>query len=77
MEEQIYGILFKEGRLRPPLSQNDQLFDHGLDSPGVVDVMMALEETFDVIFPDEFLNRRTFSTINSIVAAIKKIKHIA
>ena len=77
VETQIYEILVKEGRLQLPLNKSDQLFEHGLDSAGVVNVMMALEEAFDVNFPDEFLNRRTFSTLNSIVAAINTIRTTA
>ncbi len=74
MEKLIYDILIKEGRLQLPLSKHDQLFDRGLDSAGVVNVMMGLEEAFNVNFPDEFLNRRTFSSVNSIVAAINTIR---
>lgn len=73
MEAQIYEIIVKEGRLQAPINDTDQLFERGLDSAGVVNVMMALEETFEIRFPDELLNRQTFSSIASIVSAVKKI----
>lgn len=48
------------------LGEDDQLFDKGLDSFGSVQLMLALEEQFDIEFPDHLLNRRSFSTIRII-----------
>jgi D-alanine--poly(phosphoribitol) ligase subunit 2 len=52
------------------LSEDDSLFDRGLDSFGSVQLMLALEERFDVEFPDTLLNRKSFSTIRSIRDAV-------
>ncbi|MBE7203692.1 MAG: acyl carrier protein [Parafilimonas terrae] len=48
------------------LGENDDLFEKGLDSFGSVQLMLALEEHFNVEFPDTLLNRRSFSTIRVI-----------
>jgi D-alanine--poly(phosphoribitol) ligase subunit 2 len=48
------------------LGEDDDLFARGLDSFGSVQLMLALEERYDVEFPDHLLNRRSFSTIRTI-----------
>ncbi|MBP1183097.1 acyl carrier protein [Methylobacterium sp. PvR107] len=55
------------------LSEDDSLFDRGLDSFGSVQLMLALEERFDVEFPDALLNRKSFSTIRSIRDAVSTL----
>ncbi len=53
-------------RVAAQLSEDDNLFDKGLDSFGSVQLMLALEEHFEVEFPDHLLSRKSFSTIRSI-----------
>ncbi len=55
------------------LGENDDLFEKGLDSFGSVQLMLALEERFDVEFPDSLLNRRSFSTIRTIRETVTKL----
>ncbi len=55
------------------LSEDDSLFDLGLDSFGSVQLMLALEERFNVEFPDDLLNRKSFSTIRSISEAVSTL----
>ena len=55
------------------LGENDDLFEKGLDSFGSVQLMLALEERFDVEFPDSLLNRRSFSSIRTIRETVTKL----
>ena len=55
------------------LSDDDSLFDMGLDSFGSVQLMLALEERFNVEFPDELLNRKFFSSIRAISEAVSTL----
>ena len=55
------------------LSEDDSLFDMGLDSFGSVQLMLALEERFDVEFPDSLLNRKAFATIRAIREAVSTL----
>ena len=55
------------------LSDDDSLFDMGLDSFGSVQLMLALEERFNVEFPDELLNRKSFSSIRAISEAVSTL----
>jgi D-alanine--poly(phosphoribitol) ligase subunit 2 len=67
--EDIRNILARNEALAPvvgQISEDDNLFDKGLDSFGSVQLMLALEEHFDVEFPDHLLSRKSFSTLRSI-----------
>ena len=72
-QSQIREILAESGRLAIPIETLDDhadLFAAGLDSLAIVNVLMRLEEEFDIELPDEMLQRRSFSsiaTINSVV----------
>lgn len=48
------------------LGEDDDLFAVGLCSFGSVQLMLALEERFDVEFPDHLLNRRSFASIRVV-----------
>ncbi|MFE0650153.1 phosphopantetheine-binding protein [Streptomyces sp. NPDC059534] len=48
------------------LGASDELAALGLDSMGVVQLLAALEEGYDLEFADEALNQDTFATIGSL-----------
>ncbi|BCM84368.1 acyl carrier protein [Methylobacterium indicum] len=67
--QDIRTILARHGTLGSTidrLSDDADLFDNGLDSFGAVQVMMDLEDHFEVEFPEHLLNRDVFSTIRSL-----------
>jgi acyl carrier protein len=45
-----------------PLTENIDLREHGLDSMGVVELLAALENGYDVRFRDDALCMQTFAT---------------
>jgi acyl carrier protein len=76
IEEQIREVLSVSGRLAVPLESLDReadLFGVGLDSLAIVNVLMSLEERFDIELPDELLSRRSFSSIATIEAIVAKL----
>ncbi|MGI9589076.1 MULTISPECIES: phosphopantetheine-binding protein [Dietzia] len=52
------------------LDRSDDLFAAGMTSHQTVQVMLRLEDEFDVEFADEELVKATFATIDSMVAAL-------
>jgi acyl carrier protein len=70
----IRDILHKEGRLPVSIGDTDDLFEAGLDSIAMVNVMMAIEERLGLEFPDDRLNRHTFSSIVAIKRAVEDIQ---
>lgn len=55
------------------LGVRDDLFGAGMTSHQTVQVMLALEDEFDVEFPDDQLSKTTFATISSIVSAVDSL----
>ncbi len=55
------------------LSDEDDLYAAGLTSHGSVNLMLALEERFDIEFPEHLLRRRTFESIAAIREAVSAI----
>lgn len=73
MNKQVRQLLAQYGSLPAALEDlgNDaDLYAAGLSSHGSVQLMLALEDTFDVEFPDHLLNRKTFASISAIEAAV-------
>jgi acyl carrier protein len=55
------------------VSDNANLYDAGLTSFASVQLMLAIEEEFDIEFPEEKLTRRTFSSVANIAAAVSEL----
>lgn len=55
------------------LSDEDNLYDAGLTSFASVQMMLALEEEFDIEFPETMLTRRTFASVANIAAAVSEL----
>lgn len=72
-EVTIREVLEEHGRLPvevDALNDTDDLYESGLTSHASVNVMLALEDAFDLEFPDSLLNKATFQTVAAIRAAI-------
>lgn len=75
-ETQIRKVLRDYGRLNLDANEVDiaaDLYQCGLTSHASVNVMLGLEATFDVEFPDHMLKRNVFSSIDSISRAIGEL----
>lgn len=75
-----------EGRVRQTLADHarlpvdvaslqayDDLFQAGMTSHASVNVMLAIEEEFDVEFPEEMLQKSTFESIEAICRSITEL----
>ena len=72
----IRDILVAFGRLPTPVSDladDSDLYEAGLTSLTTVNLLLAIEDHFDVEFPDDLLSRRTFQSIDSLVRAIESL----
>ena len=75
--EKVRAILSRHGRLSvavDQLSDESDLYDAGLTSLATVGLMLALEDEFEIEFPDSMLSRKTFGSIDSLVAAVAELK---
>lgn len=74
MNETIRGLLAKFGNLPVSVDQlqdDSDLYTAGLSSFASVQVMLGIEEAFDVEFPDTMLNRRSFASIAAIEGCVR------
>ena len=74
--ERIRAVLLAHGRLSVPvesLADHDVLYQAGLTSLASVNVMLALEEAFDIEFPDRMLSRAVFENIAAMQGAIAEL----
>ncbi len=53
--------------------QSVTLPDLGLDSMSAIELVLALEEAFEVRFPEEVLVRETFATLASLAAVVSSL----
>jgi len=75
--QQIRSILADHARLPvsvDDLSDDSDLYQAGLTSLSTVNLMLALEEHFDVEFLDRMLGRKTFGSIRSLAEAIAELR---
>lgn len=78
MDTTIREILADSGWLAvdvAALSDGDDLYAAGLTSHGSVNLMLALEERFDIEFPEQLLRRRTFESICAIRGAVSSLRN--
>jgi acyl carrier protein len=75
--EQIRQVLRDHARLPVDVDSIDDqadLFQAGMSSHASVNVMLALEDAFDVEFPDRMLKRSVFESVAGISAAIGELQ---
>jgi acyl carrier protein len=76
MTEEIRRIIADHGRLSVDvagLAPDVDLYHAGMTSHASVNVMLALEDHFDVEFPDRMLKRSVFESISAIEAALVEL----
>ena len=76
MDQEIRRVLGEHGRLAVDvgtLKADDDLYAMGLTSHASVNVMLALEDAFDLEFPDALLRRSTFASISAIRDALASL----
>jgi len=77
VHEQIRQVIQEHGRLPcevEALPGDADLYEAGMTSHASVNVMLALEDHFDIEFPDRMLKRSVFESINAIAAALDELQ---
>ena len=76
MNATIRRGIAEHGRLRvdvAALADADDLYEAGMTSHASVNVMLGIEDAFDVEFPDAMLKRSVFESVASIQAALLEL----
>ena len=77
MIDNLRQLIDKHARLpvkAETVGSGQDLYAAGLTSFAAVQLMLALEEAFDIEFPERMLNRRSFATMDSIAACIGELR---
>ncbi len=77
IEDRVRKVVGAHGRLSADALQLDReadLYRVGLTSHASVNLMLALEDEFDVEFPERMLRRTTFESIALISAALLELR---
>jgi acyl carrier protein len=76
MDDIIRKVLDEHGKLTAntaTIGVDDDLYRSGLTSHATVNVMLGLEDEFDIEFPNRLLRKTTFQSIRSISEALTDI----
>lgn len=75
LTERIRVLVRAHGRLADAALPADaaDLYRAGLSSHASVNLMLAIEDAFDIEFPESYLKRSTFESINAIARAVEAI----
>ena len=80
MDDEIRQIIREHGRLPgdvDTLPGDADLYQAGMTSHAGVNVMLALEDHFDIEFPDRMLTRNVFASVAAIAAAVHELQEEA
>jgi acyl carrier protein len=76
MLDTIRELIAEHGRLPvaiDTIGDDQDLYAAGLTSFAAVQLMLALEERFDIEFPETMLNRRSFASIDAIAGCLHEL----
>jgi len=76
MDDRIRDVIAAHARLAvdpSTLSEHEDLYSAGMTSHASVNLMLALENEFDVEFPDRMLRRSVFENVASIRLALVEL----
>lgn len=76
LRQRIRCLLEQSGALQVDLASlgdESDLYSAGLTSHATVGLMLAIEDEFDIEFPDRLLRRRTFYSVKSLAEALAEI----
>ncbi|WP_237155167.1 acyl carrier protein [Oryzibacter oryziterrae] len=76
MTADIRELISKHGNLSvdvATLADEADLYAAGLSSFASVQLMLSIEDAFDIEFPDRMLNRRSFASIAAIQACVDEL----
>jgi acyl carrier protein len=77
MNEKIRQAIREHGRMPveiDTLPDDADLYQAGMTSHASVNVMLALEDAFDIEFPDRMLQRSVFESVSAIAAALTELE---
>jgi len=76
MSDEVREVIREYGRLNidvNSLKDDSNLYEAGMTSHASVNVMLGLENKFDIEFPDRMLRRSVFESMTAIRSAVQEL----
>jgi len=76
MGDEVREVIREYGRLSVDvgsLKDESSLYEAGMTSHASVNVMLGLENKFDIEFPDRMLRRNVFESLGAIRSAVQEL----
>jgi acyl carrier protein len=77
IDDQVVMVLRSHMADLPPeasVDTEDKLVDLGIDSLRLVELIIELEDAFDIVIPDEEMLASNFSTVGAVSALVARIR---
>ena len=77
MTDEIRAVIKQHGKLSvdvDSLAEDADLYEAGMTSHASVNVMLGLEDAFDLEFPDSMLKRSAFESVAAIRDALTELQ---
>ncbi len=78
IEDELRRIVQTQGKFgvsAARIKPDDDLYGLGLSSLATVNVMLAIETSFDIEIPDEALTRDMFRTVASLAGLVRRLRN--
>lgn len=77
IETTVRSVLADQGKLSEDaqsIAVDADLYRAGMTSHASVNVMLGVEDAFDLEFPEQMLTKETFESLESIAAAVRTLE---
>jgi acyl carrier protein len=72
LEQQLVQLVSERLLETPPgFNADSNLYDSGLDSMAIMQLLILIEEEFGVALPESELTRQNFSTVRSVASLVR------
>ena len=72
LEQQLVALISERLLETPPgFNEDSDLYESGLDSMAIMQLLILIEEEYGVALPESELTRQNFSTVRSIAGLIR------
>ncbi|WP_323122775.1 acyl carrier protein [Burkholderia alba] len=80
MKDELRTIIKGVAHLEVPIdtvADGDDLYEAGLSSLNTIQLLLAIENHFNLEIPDELLSRQLFQSIDSLAGAVTQLQRAA
>ncbi len=80
INQEFEQLLRQHLKYLPPSAALDDKYllkDYGLDSMAAIDLLLDIEDTYNIMMPEEYLTEETFSTAYDLWKVVERLRNTA